>query len=350
VIRNLVIRAVVIAFALVGAAAIVIDWNSIVWHGLDQTTTAAELRGDVTRLQARVSGYLAAVPVDDDQPVRKGDLLFQIEDDDYRARVEQAEAALDQAVAQRAQVDAQIGMAEAQVATAEANAAAASAELLRAQQERARQATLMSTAGGLPRLMQDAQAQAVRQQTNLASRQEAIQAEQRQVGVLQARRAQAEANIGARQAALDYARVELSYTRIVAPADGTVSDRLQHMGALVSPGTQLISFVPARDVWVIANYREEQLTNVRAGQPVRIHVDAFPGVTFHGHVDSIGPVTQSRSALLPPDRATGTFTKIVQRVPVKITFDPGTPDLDRLVPGLSVEPAIDTRGHDRAGG
>ena len=160
---------------------------------------------------------------------------------------------------------------------------------------------------------------------------------------MQEQQAQAQAQLAAQQAQLNLSQITLGYTRVTAPEDGFVTARLAFLGGYVTPGEPLLTFVP-RGVWAVANYREEQLDGMAVGQAAELHVDAFPGVTLHGHVQSIGPTSQSRQSPLPPDRATGNFTKVVQRVPVKITIDPGQPITERLLPGLSVETRVFTTG------
>ena len=172
-------------------------------------------------------------------------------------------------------------------------------------------------------------------------------AAEKQVDVLQAQVARAKAALAQRQGELRQAELNESYTTITAPLDGTVGARTLRVGQYVQAGTQLMAVVPLQNVYVTANYKETQLTDVRAGQPVTLGVDTYPGAVVHGVVDSIAPASGQEFALLPPDNATGNFTKIVQRVPVKITIDPKDPLVGRLRPGMSVEPTIDTNSLHR---
>jgi membrane fusion protein (multidrug efflux system) len=174
----------------------------------------------------------------------------------------------------------------------------------------------------------------------------AVMAAEQQTGILRARLAKAEAVLAHDHAVQDQAALNLSYTTIVAPTDGVVGNRSLRVGQYVQAGTQLMAVVPMNAVYVVANFKETQLTDVRAGQPVTIDIDMFPGTTVKGHVDSIAPASGQEFALLPPDNATGNFTKIVQRIPVKIILDAGDPLAGLLRPGMSVNPAIDTRVDD----
>ncbi len=345
--RGVIIRAVVAVVGLLLIGAFIIDWNALVWGGSRRETNDAQLQGDLTRLSTRVPGYVAEVAITDDQPVHAGDLLYRIEDDDYRARVDRAKADVAQAAAGVALAEAQAAAQRAQVAAAVAETHANTAQLERARLERVRQEKLLGTESGLLRAYQAALAQERRYIATQSGDEDAVAAAKAQIQVLDAQVEQARATLKANQAALDLARINLGYTRIVAPRDGVVGSRLVRVGQFVAANTALITLVPLDDVWAVANYREQQLHAMQVGQPADIRVDAFPGVLFHGRVNSIEPGSQARSALLPPDRAVGNFTKIVQRIPVKITLDPGQPLRGRLVPGLSVETIVDTSAPGR---
>lgn len=344
--KGIVIRAIVLTAGLLLASVFVIDWNALVWEGARRETNDAQLRGDPTRLASRVSGYVAEVAISDDQPVRAGDLLYRIEDTDYRARVARAQADVDAAFAAVGLAQAQLDSQGAEIAAADAVAMATDAQLQRARLERQRQDRLLGTESGLRRAWEAAVAEERRQSATLSGDRSAAGAARAEIEVLAARLDQARAALQARRAALDLARVEEGYTRIVAPADGTVGSRLVRTGQYVAAGTALITLVPLANVWAVANFREEQLAGMTVGQPVTVRVDAFPGLALRGRLNSVEPDSEADGALLPPDRAVGNFTKIVQRVPVKITLDPA--DIrahrleGRLVPGLSVEAIVDT--------
>jgi membrane fusion protein, multidrug efflux system len=367
--RKYVVPALVVLLAIAIVATITWDWNG--WEGgrTEQVTDDAYVRGDVTPLGTKVAGIVSQVAVSDYQSVRKGDLLAQLEDDDYKAQVAQADAAVQAAKAaiennrrQRELEDTRIDralagvdQANAQIAAAQAGKEAVQADVVRTGLERKRQEALMQTAATTQRTLEQAtadeqrfgaqlasrDADLVAAKTNLRSSELAVEAERRSKLVLESQEAQLVADLNARQAALVAANVNLRYTRIEAPDDGTVGERQVRPGQLVSPGTQVISFV-SRIKWVTANYRETQLTNMKVGDPAEIRIDAYPGKRFEGKVVEIAPASGSQFALLPPDNATGNFTKVVQRIPVKIALnDENVAAMIR--PGLSVIATVRTR-------
>lgn len=344
--KGVVIRAIVLAAGLLLASVVVIDWDALVWEGARRQTNDAQLRGDPTPLAARVAGYIATVAIGDYQWVHAGDLLYRIEDRDYLARVERARAELAEAQAAVGVAEAQLASQDTQVNAALAGAQSTDAQLQRARSELQRQTALLGTESGLRRAYEAAAADARRQAATLSGDRNAVAAARAQIQVLTAQLAQAHAAVQGRRAALDLARVEEGYTRITAPVDGVVGARLVRTGQYVAPGTMLITLVPLARVWAVASYREEQIAGMAAAQPATVRVDAFPGIVLRGRVDSFEPGSEASSALLPPDRAVGNFTKIVQRVPVKIVLD--RTDISahrlegRLVPGLSVETIVDT--------
>ncbi len=355
------------------AAAVVFtitrNWNA--WEGghVEQVTDDAYVRGDLTPLSTKVPGIVRDVKVSDYQQVHKGDLLVQLDDDDYLAQVAQASAAVEAAkaaiennVRQRELQDTKIdralaGIEEAnsQIIAAQAGKEAVQADVVRAQDERRRQEGLFQTRSTTEQKVEQAVADDKRLAAQLASRDAdlaeaktslhsselAAEAERRTKNVLESQDAQLVADLHAKQAALVAAQVNLGYTKISAPDDGTVGERQVRPGQLVSPGTQVIPFV-SKLKWVLANYRETQLTNVKVGDPVDIRIDEYPGQSFQGKILEIAPASGSQFALLPPDNATGNFTKVVQRIPVKIVFDdPNTAAM--LRPGLSVVATVRTR-------
>jgi membrane fusion protein (multidrug efflux system) len=301
--------------------------------------------------------------------VHKGDLLFELEDDDYRAQVDQAKAAVEAARAsieenlrerqlqdtRIAKALAGIDQAKAQIAAAEAGKDAVQAELIRARSERKRQEGLYQThstteqnletavaaEGSLTAQFASRDADLNQAQTGLRSSELTAEAERRSKVVLESQDAQLQADLHAKQASLAASEVNLGYTKINAPDDGTMGERQVRPGQLVSPGTVVISFV-ALTKWVEANYRETQLTNVKVGDPAELRIDEYPGQLIRGKVIEIAPASGSQFALLPPDNATGNFTKVVQRIPVKIALD--DPSLaTTLRPGLSVVVTVRTR-------
>jgi len=355
------------------AAAVVFtitrNWNS--WEGgrIEQVTDDAYVRGDLTPLSTKVAGIVRNVKVSDFQQVHKGDLIVELQDDDYKAQVAQASAAVEAAKAaiennrrQRELQDSKIeralagiDQAHAQITAAEAGIAAVQADVVRTQDERARQESLFQTRSTTQQKVEQAVADEQRfaaqsasrkadleqAKTMLRSNELAAEAERRTKAVLESQDMQLIADLHAKEAALTVAQVNLGYTTIEAPGDGTVGERQVRPGQLVSPGTQVIPFVD-KIKWVQANYRETQLTNMKVGDPVEIRIDAYPGKIFRGKVIEIAPASGSQFALLPPDNATGNYTKVVQRIPVKIAFDDGS-IATSLQPGLSVIATVRTR-------
>jgi len=380
------------------------NWNSWVGRQGDQKTDDAYLRADITPLSTRVSGTVTHVAVEDYQKVKAGDLLVQIKDDDYRAQVEQSEAAVqaadaalenngkqkalqevriaqaqagvEAAKAEIAQAEANIEAMRAEIANTKANVEAAKADAVRTQLERERQEALVASASATRQKLEQAtadeerfgavlesrkadlsktqallalrQAQAQQARAGLASRESELEAQRRQRGVLDAQETQLRADLRAKQEAVKVTQTNLEYTRIVAPTDGIVGERKVRIGQLVSPGTQVISLVE-NDVWVQANYKETQLPHVRKGDPAQVKIDTFPGLVLKGHVEEIAPASGSQFALLPPDNASGNFTKIVQRIPVKIVIDHDPRVAERLRPGMSVIVEIKASGKTSGG-
>jgi len=359
----------VVILALVVLVTITRNWNA--WEGgkVDQVTDDAYVRGDLTPLSTKVAGIVRAVEVADYQQVHKGDLLVELQDDDYQAQVDQANAAvaaaragIEENVRQRQLQDARIAkavagidQAKAQIAAAEAGRDAVQAELIRARSERKRQEGLYQThsttqqsleaavaaEGNLSGQFASRDADLNQAQTMLRSSELAAEAERRSKAVLESQGMQLQADLRAKQANLAVASVNIGYTKIYAPGDGTVGERQVRPGQLVSPGTQVISFV-ALTKWVQANFRETQLTNVKVGDPAEVRIDQYPGQPIRGKVVEIAPASGSQFALLPPDNATGNFTKVVQRIPVKITLEDST-FATKLRPGISVIATVHTR-------
>jgi membrane fusion protein (multidrug efflux system) len=323
-------------------ALFITRWDVWVGASVRQTTDDAYLRSDITPLSAKIEGYIRRVPVNDFQQVKEGDLLIEIEDDDYRARLEQAEAELAGAAAAIENLKSRKALQHSQIAEAQDAISATQADVDRTRKEAVRQQTLLATTFGTPQRVEQAVAEEKRFAANLARNEAALAAAQRQMAVLDTEEHQLRAAAKAKQAEFDLAKIELGYTRITAPIDGMVNERGVRAGQYVRDGTQVISVVPLHHVWVVANYKETQLTHVKIGQRAEITIDTFPGVVVTGHVDSISPASGSQFTLLPPDNATGNFTKVVQRIPVKVTLDPGHPLEGQLRPGMSVITTIRT--------
>ena len=395
--KQWIVPALIFIMALAIVVVITGNWNAWASEKAAQETDDANTRADLTPLSTKVAGLVATVAVSDYQSVKTGDLLVQLRDDDFRAQVHQAQAGVasgegalinnqrqkelqDARIVQAGEnihaVEAQIKAADAGVeaansaiANARSTIEGAQADVERTQLERRRQEALIATESATHQKLEQAvadqkryeatmasreadlatamaqlasrQADLARAQSQLGSAKAEYEAQKRQRAVLDSQELLLRADLDFKRAALSLAMTNLGYTRIVAPEDGVVSERKVRAGQLVSPGTQVISLVQ-RDIWVQANYKETQVRHIRAGDDAEIKIDAFPGIVFRGKVDQVAPASGSQFALLPPDNATGNFTKIVQRVPVKILLQPGQMELDRLRPGLSAIATVRT--------
>jgi membrane fusion protein, multidrug efflux system len=280
--------------------------------------------------------------VNDYQHVKAGDLLVQIDPADYEAKVGQADAGVAAAQAALDNLANQVELQYAKVAQAEAQRVSAEAHELEAKQEQERQQTLLQSTFGTRQKVEETSADYARAQADTKASRAIIAEERHQLEVLAGTKRQRAADVQAANALLTAARLNLGYTKIVAPFDGVVGEREVQPNDYVNVGTNLIAVVPLPNVYVIANYQETQLTRVRPGQPVDVSVDTFPNEKLHGYVERLAPASGSQFALLPPDNATGNFTKVVQRIPVRIQFDKQQPLLDQLRPGMSVITRIRT--------
>jgi membrane fusion protein (multidrug efflux system) len=374
------------------------NWNTWTSEHAEQKTDDAYIRADVTPLSTKVAGLVAKVAVSDYQTVKAGDLLVQLQDADFRAQVEQAAAAVaageaalinnrrqkelqDARIVQAgdgirageadiAAADAGIGAANSSMVNARSGIDAAKADVQRTLLERRRQEALVASEsatrqkleqvvadeeryraqlGGRDADFSTAEAQLVSRRADLtkararlASNNAELEAQKRQRAVLESQELLLYADLNAKKASLALAQTNLGYTRITAPEDGIVSERKVRAGQLVSPGTQILLLVQA-DVWIQANYKETQLRHIRPGDPAELRLDAFSDIVFKGKVDRLSPASGSQFVLLPPDNATGNFTRIVQRVPVKIVLDRGQATDGRLRPGMSVIATVRTQ-------
>jgi membrane fusion protein, multidrug efflux system len=307
------------------------------------STDDAYAQADSTILASRISGYVAVVQVDDNQHVKAGQILARIDDRDYRAALDQARGDVQAAKADVTDLQAQLAQQDALIDRAHASVAASQAALDIARINRTRAEKMAGIGFGSQQQSQEADARAREQVAGLERDRAALAIAERAVDVLRAKLDQARALYQRSQAMERRAELNVGYTTIVAPVDGVVGARTLRVGQYVQAGTQLLAIVPLRDIYVVANFKETQLTRARSGQNVRLRVDTFPGVDLYGYVDDLAPATGLEFSLLPPDNATGNFTKIVQRVPVKIRLDPRQPLIGQLRPGMSVEAYIDTR-------
>jgi membrane fusion protein, multidrug efflux system len=312
------------------------------------STDDAYIAAHSVLISPKVSGYLSEAPVDDNQQVHAGEVVARIDPRDYQTALDQARANVAAARASIDTLNQEIGQQASAIEEANQLVAADQAALVFSQQQFQRFTVLAKTGAGSVQSEQQAQADIREKQAALQHDTAGIGVADKQIGVFAAQLAQAKATLGQQEAMEHQAELNLGYTTITSPVDGTVGARTLRVGQYVQAGTQLMAVVPLQAVYITANYKETDLTDVRPGQPVTIDVDTFPGVTVHGHVDSLGPASGEEFALLPPDNATGNFTKIVQRIPVKIDVNAGDPLAGELRPGMSVEPTIDTRSDSTA--
>jgi membrane fusion protein, multidrug efflux system len=333
-----------------GAAALVIaGLGTFGWHywtvgRFEVSTDDAYVKADSTIVAPKVGGYLREVLVADNEPVRAGQLLARIDDRDFLTALQQAKANVAAALADIDNMHATIDRQKADIAQARATVAIDKANLTFMQQDHDRYTDLAQRGAGSVQAAQQAVSKRDVARATTERDEAALESAQRQLAALGAQLARVEAVLAQDRAIEAQAELNLDYTSIVAPVDGVVGNRSLRVGQYVQAGTQLMAVVPLDGVYVVANFKETQLTDVRARQPVYIEVDTFPGTRFKGRVDSIAPASGQEFALLPPDNATGNFTKVVQRIPVKIVLDADNPVAGALRPGMSVVPTVDTRG------
>ena len=306
-------------------------------------TDDAYVDADSSTIAPRVSGYIAQVLVDDNQTVKAGTVLATIDDRDLQTALAEARAARRTAEAQITNIEAQARHQQSLIEEAQAHQVSVKAALVYAEQERARFGELARTGAGTVQKAQQTTSLQQQREADVADAGATLAASRQQLDVLNTQRTIADNQAQQARAVEHQAELNLSYASIVAPIDGTVGARSVRIGKYVQAGTQLMAIVPTQQAYVVANYKETQLTHVTAGQPVEIAIDTYSGEKVRGHVDSVSPASGLQFALLPADNATGNFTKIVQRIPVKITIDPGQSLAGVLRPGMSVEPSIDTK-------
>jgi membrane fusion protein, multidrug efflux system len=340
---DLIWRTLIFLVAVAVLVIIATRWNR--WEGSAdwQSTDDAFLQADLTPIASKVAGYVKNIPVEDFDRVHAGEVLAEIVDDDYRAVVAQFNAAIASAGAQVDALKAQRQLQDANVRAAKATAAVTTANIEQNARDLSRQERLLKSGSSSTEASEKLQTTRAQLAAQLEQNQALISAASHQIDVLAAQTAQAEAAVNAQKANLQAAQLNLTYTRILAPQDGVIGQRQIKPGQYVGVGTQITTLTPLPNVWVIANYKETQLTRMGVGQPAEITVDTFPGRKLRGHVLAFSPGAGSQFALLPPDNATGNFTKVVQRIAVKIVVDDTDGLTDVLRPGMSVVARVDTR-------
>lgn len=332
----------------VGAALILASRGAeLTFRTGDQTTDDAYVRADQIAISSHIAGYIDAVPVQDNDTVSQGQVIATIRDDDYRARLASAEAELQAARAAVDVLNAQTIVQRTRIASAEADVRGADAGLKQMRSEHARQRALVGDGTTSRRDLEAAEADEQRLTADRDQKAANLSAAQQQLQVLDHEVSQVVQTARSKEAARDLARIDLGYTQIASPATGQLSARIALPGEYVTAGTQIGLVVPLPNVWIVANYREVQIADMRPGQAATVTVDSVPGRTFRGTVDSLGPASGALQALLPPDNATGNFTKVAQRFAVKITLAPGQTGLDRLRPGMSVIATVATSPNER---
>jgi membrane fusion protein, multidrug efflux system len=341
--RQVIKRAALgLALSLGVAAAADFGYDYLTTGRYLETTDDAYVKADSTIIAPKVSGYIAEVLVSDNEPVKAGQLLARIDDRDFRTALAQAKADVAASEAAVRNLNAQIELQEPVIQQQAAEVDAAEANLKFAQEERARYDVLMKSGSGTVQRAQQTDAALRAQTAQLQQGKSGLAAANKKIEVLSTERAKAAAQLDHARAVEAQAALNLSYTEIAAPVDGTVGARSLRVGQFVQAGTQLMAVVPLDAVYVVANFKETQLTHVRNGQPVELRIDSFHSTKLKGHVDSLSPASGLEFALLPPDNATGNFTKIVQRVPVKIVLDDHNLK-GLLCPGMSAEPTVNTK-------
>jgi membrane fusion protein, multidrug efflux system len=333
----------ILVFIVAIGIIIVVSTNWTRWEGGTgwQRTSDAYLQADLTPITAKVAGYVRDLPIQDYERVRKGQVLAHLDDVDYRAAVAQAEGLVATATAQVEVLKAQHELQLANIEAAHAVVASTTASLDQNGRDLARNRRLLETGSSSAEAGEKLTTTHDQLEALLAQNRAQALAAGRQLAVLEAQISQSEATIAAQRAALDAAKLNLGYTTITATQDGVIGQRQVKPGQLVGVGSQITTLTPLPNIWVIANYKETQLTHMAVGQKAQITVDTFPGHTLHGHLQAFAPASGAEFALLPPDNATGNFTKVVQRIAVKIVIDDADGLADRLVPGMSVEAKVD---------
>lgn len=335
---------VILALVLAGVVLASTHWDRFEADKTVQTTDDASVQADSSIINAKVSAYVVKVNFTDFQTVHAGDVLVQMDDREARASVLHAEAALAKAQAVLDNLDHELAAQRAMIAQARANAASTGSKLRLADQDNHRFSALADSGAVTGQEADSAQSNAAVVRATQAGSLAALDLQNRQYDVLSGQRAQRKADVQAAQAALESARIILSYTKIVAPGDGTVGQRLVQVGSLLNPGSAVVNFVAHNPPYVVANYKETQMSRIAPGQKAEIVIDSFPGQRLTGTVSRLAPASGATFSAVPADNATGNFTKVTQRIPLRIDLTPGQPLISRLRAGMSVTARIDTHG------
>lgn len=334
----------ILAAVIAAVIAVSMHWDQWEADDLVQATDDATIQADTTVLQAKVGSYVRTVMFADFQRVKAGQVLVQLDDREFRAAVALAEARLAKAEAMLSNHKYEIATQQSSIAQAQAAADSAGSRLALALADERRFEALASSGAVTDQEADSARANAAEIRSNRAGGIAAVNIQQNQLDLIRGQRDQLQAEVLAARAQLEAARTALSYTRIVAPSDGTVGQRLLQPGSLLSPGTTIANFVSNRAAFIVANYKETQMARIAPGQPVEIEVDAFPGATLQGRVSRVAPSSGNTFSPARNEGTTGNFTKVVQRIAVRIDLLPGQPLARRLRAGMSVTTRINTDG------
>jgi membrane fusion protein (multidrug efflux system) len=308
-----------------------------------ETTNDAYVGGDVTPISPHVAGFVAEILAKDNEYVRAGQPLIRLDDRDFRAAFDHANAIIGQRQATLASLDARARSQESVIEQAQADVDAKVAQATFAEEDDSRYRRLAETGYGSRQNAERSLALSNAAQSALAASRAGVEAARQQLAVTNADIIEARAAVAQAEADVRSAALNLGYTDIRSPIDGYVANRAAQVGAFVSSGAYLLTITPAHDLWVDANFKEDQLERMTPGEPVTVVADALPDHVFHGRVGSLAHGTGALFSVIPPENATGNFTKIVQRVPVRIGLDPDDPMLRSLRPGLSTTVSVDTR-------
>jgi membrane fusion protein (multidrug efflux system) len=330
-----------VALAVLGIVAYGFYWLTVGRY--IESTDDAYVGGDITVIAPKVAGFIEQVAVTDNQAVKAGDLLVKLDDRDYRAALPKSEAAAEAQRATLANLDATRRLQLAIIAEARAGISASDAEVTRSRDDEVRFRDLSAHSAASMQVFQKADADYKQALAQGQRARAALDAAERQLDVIDTQKRQTEAALGEAVAGADLARLNVGYTELRAPIAGVVGNRSARTGAFASVGTQLVSIVPAEGLWIDANFKESQLARMQPGLHATVTADVLPGHKFEGHVVSLAPATGAQFSVLPAENATGNFTKIVQRVPVRILLDGDASTLGRLRPGLSVSADVDAR-------
>jgi membrane fusion protein, multidrug efflux system len=338
-------KVVLVIAAIVATSGSLYCWPVLDTGRFNESTDDAYVKADTVQIAPRVTALVARLLVTDNQRVHKGDLLVQLDDRDFLIALAKASASRAEAEAETAVVRTQLRLQESAIEQARAELSATTAEELRARADANRYQSLVADKWVSAQRAQQAVSDQARASSQKYKAAAALDAARRQLDVLSAKLSQAEAQALQAGAAEDAARLNLSFCQVSSPVDGVVGNRSARVGAYATAGAAMLSIVPATGLWVEANFKEDQLANIRTSQPVTVWADALNGAELHGRVSGLAPATGAEFALLPSENATGNFTKIVQRVPVRINLEGAAAELGALRPGLSVITRVDTSDH-----